>query len=72
MLNFPVLITCLSSGRTWFSAQGPTPVFTDSQKNGSRVMARLGEEVSMRDRHLLYGIGWGGVGDEHGFRQMEC
>ena len=33
-------------GRTWFSSQGPTPVFMDSQQNGSRVTARLGDEVS--------------------------
>ena len=34
------------SGRTWFSSQGPSPVFMDSQQNGSRVKARLGDEVS--------------------------
>ena len=36
----------LLAGRTWFSSHGPTPVFTDSQQNGTKVMARLGEEVS--------------------------
>ena len=38
------LVVCIS-GRTWFSSQGPSPVFTDSQVNGSRVTARLGDEV---------------------------
>ena len=36
----------LLAGRTWFSSHGPTPVFTDSQQNGTKVMARLGDEVS--------------------------
>jgi len=37
-------------GRTWFSSQGPSPVFTDNQVNGSRVTARLGAEALLACR----------------------
>ena len=40
------------SGRTWFSSQGPSPVFMDNQQNGSRVTARLGDEVSAENSVL--------------------
>ena len=43
----------LTAGRTWFSSHGPTPVFTDSQQNGTKVMARLGDEVSNSQLCLL-------------------
>ena len=43
-----VLYCTILLGLTWYSSEGPKPVFTDSQQNGTRVTARLGGEVRTR------------------------